>query len=126
MSAPFDWSPFKPVSDPSSKNFTFATAKGMEQFGCCPKTAGNRSRRVLFGWLNNGWNQGGSKAAPPLPNNTLTLPRELTATARGQLRQRFVPELQRLRRAHVSSARDYRETTALWFISGRHWVERGG
>jgi len=50
MSAPFDWSPFQPVADTSSKNLTFATTKGMEQFGCCPKTAGNRERRVLFGW----------------------------------------------------------------------------
>eukprot|EP01050_Picozoa_sp_SAG11_P039224 SAG11_NODE_16399_length_548_cov_1.035635_1_plen_112_part_00 len=68
----------------------------------CPKTAGNRSRRVLFGWLNNGWNQGGAKAAPDQPgNNTLTLPRDLTASAAGQLRQRFVPELRRLRRNHT-------------------------
>ena len=101
MSAPFDWSPFRPVNDPASKNLTFATTKGMEQFGCCPKTAGDNQRRVLFGWLNNGWNQGGSKAQPGLPNNTLTLPRDLTATARGQLRQRFVPELQKLREAHT-------------------------
>ena len=50
MSAPFDWSPFQPVADASSKNLTFATTKGMEQFGCCPKTAGDRERRVLFGW----------------------------------------------------------------------------
>ena len=60
-SAPFDWSPWKPVSDSASKNLTFATSKGMEQFGCCPKTAGNASRRVLFGWINNGW--GKCKAA---------------------------------------------------------------
>ena len=34
MSAPFDWSPFRPVNDTRSKNLTFATARGMEQFGC--------------------------------------------------------------------------------------------
>eukprot|EP01043_Picozoa_sp_COSAG02_P027929 COSAG02_NODE_1669_length_11402_cov_9.442007_6_plen_270_part_00 len=51
-SGPWDWSPFVPVPDPKSKNLTFATSKGMEQFGCCPKTAGNQSRRVLFGWIN--------------------------------------------------------------------------
>ena len=33
----------------------FATSKGMEQFGCCPKTSGGPGgRRVLFGWINNG------------------------------------------------------------------------
>jgi hypothetical protein len=53
-SGPWDWSPFTPVSDQHSKNLTFATSKGMEQFGCCPKTAGNRARRVLFGWINVG------------------------------------------------------------------------
>lgn len=53
-SGPWDWSPFAPVSDPQSKNLSFATSKGMEQFGCCPKTAGNRGRRVLFGWINVG------------------------------------------------------------------------
>ena len=57
-SGPFDWSPFQPVADALSKHLTFATSKGMEQFGCCPKTAGNSSRRVLFGWINNGWDQG--------------------------------------------------------------------
>ena len=51
-SGPWDWSPFTPVLDQRSSNLTFATSKGMEQFGCCPKTAGNRTRRVLFGWIN--------------------------------------------------------------------------
>ena len=49
FSGPLDWSPFQPVRDPTSKNLTFATSKGMEQFGCCPETAGDSDHRVLFG-----------------------------------------------------------------------------
>ena len=93
----------------------------MEQFGCCPKTAGNRERRVLFGWLNNGWNQGGSTAQHSLPNNTLSLPRDLSVTASGQLRQRFVPELQKLRQAHTGlSARPLQSggMSNLQFVAG--------
>ena len=106
LSAPFDWSPFTPVPDVTSKNLTFATSKGMEQFGCCPKTAGNASRRVLFGWINNGWDQGGTQEADrkqPLyiGNNTLSLPRDLSVSPTGQMRQRFVPELAKLRREHT-------------------------
>jgi hypothetical protein len=40
-SAPFDWGVFTPVEDTSSRNLTFATTTNMEQFGCCPKTAGD-------------------------------------------------------------------------------------
>ena len=56
----FDWSPFTPSAESeSSQGLAFATSKGMEQFGCCPKTSGGPSgRRVLFGWINNGWDQG--------------------------------------------------------------------
>eukprot|EP01043_Picozoa_sp_COSAG02_P016859 COSAG02_NODE_751_length_17653_cov_172.765011_2_plen_234_part_00 len=55
--------------------------------------------------INNGWNQGGPKTATGvLPNNTLSLPRELSATVSGQLRQRFVPELQKLRQKHTHVA----------------------
>jgi sucrose-6-phosphate hydrolase SacC (GH32 family) len=53
----WDWSPFTPGAD-GSQGFEFATAKGMEQFGCCPKTCGGPGgRRILFGWINNGWDQ---------------------------------------------------------------------
>lgn len=55
--------------------------------------------------INNGWNQGGAKTPTgALPNNTLSLPRELSVTASGQLRQRFVPELQKLRQKHTHVA----------------------
>jgi sucrose-6-phosphate hydrolase SacC (GH32 family) len=106
-SGPFDWSPFKPVADADSKNLTFATSKGMEQFGCCPKTAGDSERRVLFGWINNGWDQGpGEPDRTPetYSNNTLSLPRDLSVTPSGHMRQRFVPELAKLRKSntHVS------------------------
>ena len=107
-SGPFDWSPFQPVEDRTSKNLTFATSKGMEQFGCCPKTAGNADRRVLFGWINNGWDQGPGEPDRPdnsYSNNTLSLPRDLSITQSGQLRQQFVPELAQLRttRTHVGT-----------------------
>lgn len=107
-SGPFDWSPFQPVEDRTSKNLTFATSKGMEQFGCCPKTAGNANRRVLFGWINNGWDQGPGEPDRPdnsYSNNTLSLPRDLSITQSGQLRQQFVPELAQLRttRTHVGT-----------------------
>ena len=39
-----------------------------------------------------------------MPNNTLSLPRELSVTSTGQLRQRFVPELQNLRQKHTQIA----------------------
>lgn len=56
----------------------------------------------MYHRINNGWNQGGGKTAVgALPNNTLSLPRDLSATASGQLRQRFVPELQKLRVNHT-------------------------
>jgi hypothetical protein len=103
-SGPFDWSPFSPTADRSSKNLTFATSKGMEQFGCCPKTAGNRTRRVLFGWINNGWDQGSGEPDRPgnsFSNNTLSLPRDLSLTPTGQMRQEFVPELAKLRQKHT-------------------------
>ena len=55
--------------------------------------------------INNGWNQGGAKTSTgALPNNTLSLPRELSVSASGQLRQRFVPELQKLRQKHTHVA----------------------
>ena len=37
QAGPWDWSPFTPVANKSSKLLTFATSAGMEQFGCCPK-----------------------------------------------------------------------------------------
>ena len=59
----WDWSPFTPSAN-GDDGFQFATSKGMEQFGCCPKTsAGPGGRRILFGWINNGWDQG-----PPEPH----------------------------------------------------------
>lgn len=100
LSGPFDWSPFQPAADPSSRNLTFATSKGMEQFGCCPKTAGDADRRVLFGWINNGWDQGPGepdRTGAQANHNTLSLPRDLSLTPAGQMRQRFVPELRSLR-----------------------------
>jgi hypothetical protein len=35
----WDWSPFTPAAN-GSDGLEFATGKGMEQFGCCPKTSG--------------------------------------------------------------------------------------
>ena len=104
-SGPFDWSPFQPAADPrGSGQLVFAASKGMEQFGCCPKTAGHHKRRVLFGWINNGWDQGpGEPDRTPqtYSNNTLSLPRDLSVGPTGQLRQRFVPELAMLRQNHT-------------------------
>ena len=100
ISGPWDWSPFSPVANQSSTALTFATRAGMEQFGCCPKTAGDGSRRVLFGWLNNGWDQGPGepdRKTYSYNNNTLSLPRDLSLSARGYMQQRFVPELASLR-----------------------------
>jgi sucrose-6-phosphate hydrolase SacC (GH32 family) len=59
---------------------------------------------VLLGWINNGWNQGGGKVSPNVeaPNNTLSLPRDLSVTSGGLLRQRCVPELQQLRKKHTA------------------------
>jgi hypothetical protein len=104
-SGPFDWSPFQPSADPHSDNLTFATSKGMEQFGCCPKTAGDKTRRVLFGWINNGWDQGPGepdRTSQSYSNNTLSLPRDLYLSPNRQhLQQRFVAELATLRRKHT-------------------------
>merc|ERR1712166_956907 len=76
----------------------------MEQFGCCPKTAGDSQRRVLFGWINNGWDQGSGepdRTPESYSNNTLSLPRDLALSPDGQhLRQSFVSELAKLRRGH--------------------------
>jgi hypothetical protein len=115
----FDWSPFTPSSS-SDQGLALATSKGMEQFGCCPKTsAGPNGRRILFGWINNGWDQGtpephGLEPDRPRPasgawltNNTLSLPRDLTLGTTGNsnstqfIQQAFVPELKVLRRAHA-------------------------
>jgi sucrose-6-phosphate hydrolase SacC (GH32 family) len=97
-SAPFDWSPFTPVNDTASPNLTFAVSKGMMQFGCCPKTAGpeDGGRRVMFGMVANGENQGG-RTLMKAPNFTMSLPRDLSVTPDGLLRQRFIPELEKLR-----------------------------
>jgi hypothetical protein len=110
----WDWSPFVPASDGGNK-LAFATSKGMEQFGCCPKTAGGpNGRRVLFGWINNGWDQGtpephGLEPDRPRPqpgewlsNNTMSLPRDLSYAGGGIVAQAFVPELQKLRRGHTT------------------------
>ena len=44
----WDWSPFTPAAG-GGDGLEFATGKGMEQFGCCPKTSGGpNGRRVLW------------------------------------------------------------------------------
>ena len=113
----WDWSPFTPAAD-GSDGLALATAKGMEQFGCCPKTSGGPGgRRVLWGWINNGWDQGppephGLEPDRPRPgngawltNNTMSLPRDLSYATRASgdrfVAQAFVPELQTLRRART-------------------------
>lgn len=71
----------------------------MSQFSCCPKTGGDLSRRVVFGGLTNGWDQGmncqGKKEQwkdqrcenrtleTIVTNNTLALPRDLSTAADG-------------------------------------------
>jgi hypothetical protein len=110
----WDWSPFVPAADGGS-GLAFATSKGMEQFGCCPKTSGGpNGRRVLWGWINNGWDQGppephGLEPDRPRPgpgawlsNNTMSLPRDLTYSSAGFVAQAFVPELQKLRRVQTT------------------------
>jgi len=126
----FDWSPFKPAAEKNtsgtgaggdgSRGLVFATSKGMEQFGCCPKTSGGpNARRILFGWINNGWDQGAGPVEPDRPNghgcsnntvactnNTMSLPRDLSygvksAAGKRFVRQAFVPELKTLRRGHT-------------------------
>ena len=62
----WDWSPFTPAAA-GGEQLEFATSKGMEQFGCCPKTSGGPAgRRVLFGWINNGVSDRGSQQLAPL------------------------------------------------------------
>eukprot|EP01051_Picozoa_sp_SAG22_P008310 SAG22_NODE_626_length_8433_cov_43.291097_2_plen_652_part_00 len=66
-------------------------------------------RRVLFGWMTNGyWDGHGPNRAVPygepiyqqgLPKDSLSLPRDMTFAADGRLLQQFVPELQTLRTA---------------------------
>ena len=112
----WDWSPFVPAAA-GGEQLEFATSKGMEQFGCCPKTsAGPAGRRVLFGWINNGWDQGEPWVEPDRPkdgplgrgtsNNTLSLPRDLSVGYSGNgsrfVKQAFIPELKTLRRAHTT------------------------
>lgn len=107
----FDWSCFYPTNSTSASSsqagydLELATANGLTQFGCCPKTAAQGSRRVMFGWLQNGGsNDEPSRAGIASSNNTMTLPRELTLAPDGvTMLQAFVPELRRLRRAHFSA-----------------------
>ena len=60
---------------------------------------------MLFGWQQNG-NSGGDRfgtdprAWSNSSENTMTLPRDLSWGADGLVMQRFVPELQKLRRQH--------------------------
>jgi hypothetical protein len=119
--AALDWSPFTVVDDAVFPNLSLARAHGMSQFSCCPKTGGDLNRRVVFGGLTNGWNQGmscqGKKEAwkddpgceertlaTVTANNTLALPRDLSTAADGTLRQAFVHELQSCRRRHTHLA----------------------
>ena len=108
------------LGDAASRNLTLARAHGMSQFSCCPKTGGGLTRRVVFGGLTNGWDQGmgcqrsGQYANDPacenrtletiVTNNTLALPRDLSTAADGTLRQAFVPELQACRRQRTHLA----------------------
>ena len=113
-----DWSCFYPANATTAlprggARLELATDYGLTQFGCCPKTATQpaqqqapgvkgRSRRVMFGWLQNGGsNDEGGRGDVSSTNNTMTLPRELSLAPDGvTLLQAFVPELQALRRTH--------------------------
>ena len=61
-------------------------------------------RRILLAWMNNGfWNgkhDGRTDNDDALPRDALSLPRDMSFNPAGRLLQRYVPELQVLRRAH--------------------------
>ena len=61
-------------------------------------------RRVLLAWMNNGfWNGAHDPRTDnddSLPRDALSLPRDLSFSSKGRLLQRYVPELQSLRRSH--------------------------
>eukprot|EP00035_Acanthoeca_spectabilis_P011638 m.205377 g.205377 ORF g.205377 m.205377 type:complete len:572 (+) comp15409_c0_seq2:2143-3858(+) len=100
-----DWSCFVP-STATAGGFDLAYKNGGTQFGCCPKTsAGPNGRRVMFGWLQNGASDGNMPGRGPDTDNAFTLPRDLSLSPTGHILQRFVPELQTLRKTsgqHVS------------------------
>eukprot|EP01045_Picozoa_sp_COSAG04_P007123 COSAG04_NODE_364_length_15834_cov_4.430315_12_plen_737_part_00 len=97
-----DWSCFTPVPSADAtkgSGLLPAVEHGGTSLGCCPKTAmgpavgAGQHRRLMFGWLQDG---ASSRPSGSGNENTLTLPRDFSV-ASGRLRQRFVPELARLR-----------------------------
>ena len=104
--AAVDWSPFSP-HNATPGGLDVAVGWGPTQYGCCPKTVADspalpgepgRSRRVLLGWLQNGCSSRTSVGISNSAENSLTLPRDLSLAPDGTMRQRYIPELQRLRR----------------------------
>lgn len=82
--------------------------------------ADGRPRRILLGWLQNGCSSKGS-GIQDAAENSLTLPRELSlAPSDGSMRQRYVPELQRLREGapHTITAMAFPTGTAATPIKG--------
>jgi len=118
-SQPIDWSPFTPHAE-TPGGLDVADAWGPTQFGCCPKTvadtaagADGRPRRVMLGWMQNGNSAGSSPGLPGTDSheNSLTLPRDLSMAPDGTtLLQRFVPELQKLRRGSGAPALHLEDT----------------
>lgn len=98
---------------PAIESESGGTAAGEEAGGAAataPAAGGVRYRRILFGWQQNG-NSGGDRLGSDVrawsngTENTMTLPRELSWGPGGVVLQRFVPELQKLRRQRWSAPR---------------------
>ena len=104
--AAVDWSPFSPHST-TPGGLDVAVGWGPTQFGCCPKTVADspallnepgKFRRVLLGWLQNGCSSHSPIGISDSAENSLTLPRDISLAPDGTVRQRYIPELQRLRK----------------------------
>lgn len=81
---------------------SISTTHNIQTHGSCPKTgagefvAAGRSRRVLFGWQQDGNSDGGAQKNDNM--NAMTLPRDISLSpTSGAILQRFIPELQTLR-----------------------------
>ena len=99
-------------AESESESESAGTSAGEEASGAAaaPAADGVRYRRILFGWQQNG-NSGGDRMGSDVrawsngTENTMTLPRELSWGPGGVVLQRFVPELQKLRRQRWSAPR---------------------
>jgi len=107
--AAVDWSPFSPHNT-TPGGLDVAVGWGPTQYGCCPKTAADgpalatepgKIRRVLLGWLQNGCSSSSTIGVSDAAENSLTLPRDVSLAADGTIRQRYVPELQQLRKGNA-------------------------